>query len=221
MPMWGSWCTIPAVTDIRADQTSRPTYIELSTFWSGCLDAGDRNESCWTDRVGHRRRQWHRGGLCPEAGGGGSARYRRGSRCRRGWGPRRADRRGAMGGRPGGNGSARPDAGHRRHPGEQRVMLRESAIKRLIEPEEVAEMALFLCGPAASFATGTSFVMDGGWTARLSGDRSDDSGHGRRIEYQRVVVHVRHQPRPQHRRPLLPVLDQLRRLQAGRLAEQP
>jgi 3-hydroxybutyrate dehydrogenase len=48
----------------------------------------------------------------------------------------------------------------------EKVMLRESAIKRLIEPAEVADMVLYLCGPAAAFATGASFVMDGGWTAR-------------------------------------------------------
>jgi 3-hydroxybutyrate dehydrogenase len=46
------------------------------------------------------------------------------------------------------------------------ILLRESAIKRLVEPEEVAELAAFLCGPATGFATGASFVMDGGWTAR-------------------------------------------------------
>jgi 3-hydroxybutyrate dehydrogenase len=47
-----------------------------------------------------------------------------------------------------------------------RVMLTEPAIKRLVEPEEVAEMAVYLCGPHASFANGSSFVLDGGWTAR-------------------------------------------------------
>jgi 3-hydroxybutyrate dehydrogenase len=45
------------------------------------------------------------------------------------------------------------------------ILLRESAIKRLVEPEEIAELAVFLCGPATGFATGSSFVMDGGWSA--------------------------------------------------------
>ncbi|MEU6844292.1 3-hydroxybutyrate dehydrogenase [Streptomyces sp. NPDC046716] len=45
------------------------------------------------------------------------------------------------------------------------VMLRDSALKRLIEPEEVAEAVAHLCSPQASFMTGTSMVLDGGWTA--------------------------------------------------------
>ncbi|MCX4572749.1 3-hydroxybutyrate dehydrogenase [Streptomyces sp. NBC_01571] len=45
------------------------------------------------------------------------------------------------------------------------VLLRDSAVKRLVEPEEVAEAVAYLCGPQASFVTGTSLVMDGGWTA--------------------------------------------------------
>ncbi|MFG2731726.1 3-hydroxybutyrate dehydrogenase [Streptomyces canus] len=45
------------------------------------------------------------------------------------------------------------------------VLLQDSALKRLIEPEEVAEAVAYLCGPQASFITGTSLVLDGGWTA--------------------------------------------------------
>lgn len=45
------------------------------------------------------------------------------------------------------------------------VMLRDSAVRRLIEPEEVAEAVAYLCGPQSSFVTGTSLVLDGGWTA--------------------------------------------------------
>ncbi|MEV0270110.1 3-hydroxybutyrate dehydrogenase [Hamadaea sp. NPDC050747] len=45
------------------------------------------------------------------------------------------------------------------------IMLAKAAIKRLIEPDEVAELMAYLCTPAASFITGTSIAMDGGWTA--------------------------------------------------------
>ncbi|MFE1025219.1 3-hydroxybutyrate dehydrogenase [Streptomyces sp. NPDC058818] len=45
------------------------------------------------------------------------------------------------------------------------VMLRDSAVRRLIEPEEVADAVAYLCGPQTSFVTGTSLVLDGGWTA--------------------------------------------------------
>ena len=47
----------------------------------------------------------------------------------------------------------------------EKVMLTPVAVKRLIEPDEVAALSLFLCGPASASLTGTSFVMDGGWTA--------------------------------------------------------
>ncbi|WP_139417516.1 3-hydroxybutyrate dehydrogenase [Agromyces laixinhei] len=46
------------------------------------------------------------------------------------------------------------------------VMLTESAVKRLVEPGEVASLALWLAGPAAGMATGASYTIDGGWTAR-------------------------------------------------------
>lgn len=46
------------------------------------------------------------------------------------------------------------------------IMLQESAIKRLIEPGEVAELVGYLCSAQAGFANGSSWVLDGGWTAR-------------------------------------------------------
>jgi 3-hydroxybutyrate dehydrogenase len=48
----------------------------------------------------------------------------------------------------------------------EKVILEKPALKRLIEPEEVAELAVFLCTPEASFITGASLAMDGGWTAQ-------------------------------------------------------
>ncbi|MDI9892416.1 3-hydroxybutyrate dehydrogenase [Microbacterium sp. IEGM 1404] len=45
------------------------------------------------------------------------------------------------------------------------VLLKDAAIKRLVEPSEVASLALWLAGPDAAMVTGTSYVMDGGWSA--------------------------------------------------------
>ncbi|MEU8690244.1 3-hydroxybutyrate dehydrogenase [Streptomyces sp. NPDC048665] len=45
------------------------------------------------------------------------------------------------------------------------ILLKDSAVRRLIEPEEVAEAVACLCGPQASLVTGTSLVLDGGWSA--------------------------------------------------------
>ena len=46
------------------------------------------------------------------------------------------------------------------------VMLAKPAVKRLIEPDEVAEFAAYLCTPHASFISGASIAIDGGWTAQ-------------------------------------------------------
>ena len=46
------------------------------------------------------------------------------------------------------------------------IMLAPSAIKRLIEPEEIAQLALYLCGPFSNSISGSSFGIDNGWTAR-------------------------------------------------------
>ncbi|MDF9811845.1 3-hydroxybutyrate dehydrogenase [Streptomyces sp. SPB162] len=45
------------------------------------------------------------------------------------------------------------------------ILLADSAVKRLVEPAEVAELAAYLCTEPASFITGASLTMDGGWTA--------------------------------------------------------
>ncbi|MHA6668770.1 3-hydroxybutyrate dehydrogenase [Homoserinimonas sp. A447] len=48
----------------------------------------------------------------------------------------------------------------------EKVMLTESAIKRLLEPSEVADLVLWLSGDNAGMVTGASYMMDGGWSAR-------------------------------------------------------
>jgi 3-hydroxybutyrate dehydrogenase len=48
----------------------------------------------------------------------------------------------------------------------EKVMLSAPSVKRLLEPAEVADLAVYLCSPSGSFANGSSFVLDGGWSAR-------------------------------------------------------
>jgi 3-hydroxybutyrate dehydrogenase len=46
------------------------------------------------------------------------------------------------------------------------VILEPHALKRLIEPEEVADVVAFLLGPSGRAFTGTPVSIDNGWTAR-------------------------------------------------------
>ncbi|WP_037863844.1 3-hydroxybutyrate dehydrogenase [Streptomyces sp. NRRL S-340] len=47
----------------------------------------------------------------------------------------------------------------------EKVFLERTAIKRLIEPAEVAAAALWLCTERSGYVTGVSLPLDGGWTA--------------------------------------------------------
>jgi 3-hydroxybutyrate dehydrogenase len=48
----------------------------------------------------------------------------------------------------------------------EKVILAPHAVKRLIEPEEVAATVAFLLGPAGRAFTGAPVTLDQGWTAR-------------------------------------------------------
>ena len=48
----------------------------------------------------------------------------------------------------------------------EKIMLAHSAIKRLVEPEEVASLVGWLVGPDAGMVTAASYTMDGGWSAQ-------------------------------------------------------
>ncbi|WP_256839291.1 3-hydroxybutyrate dehydrogenase [Ornithinimicrobium faecis] len=48
----------------------------------------------------------------------------------------------------------------------EKIMLTRSAIKSLIDPEDVGALASFLASEAAGMVTGASYAMDGGWTAQ-------------------------------------------------------
>jgi 3-hydroxybutyrate dehydrogenase len=46
------------------------------------------------------------------------------------------------------------------------VLLAPQALKRMLEPSEVADAVAYLLGPGAAAFTGAPLVIDGGWTAR-------------------------------------------------------
>ncbi len=47
----------------------------------------------------------------------------------------------------------------------EKIMVTEGAIRRLLEPEEVAQLVTYLCTDAASGITGSAQMIDCGWTA--------------------------------------------------------
>jgi len=48
----------------------------------------------------------------------------------------------------------------------ERVLLQPAAVKRMLEPEEVAAFVLYLCSELAGGLTGAAYPLDLGWTAR-------------------------------------------------------
>ena len=48
----------------------------------------------------------------------------------------------------------------------EEVILAPHAVKRLLEPSEVADAVAYLLGPGGALFTGAPVMMDGGWTAR-------------------------------------------------------
>ncbi|MBW6434699.1 3-hydroxybutyrate dehydrogenase [Actinoplanes hulinensis] len=47
----------------------------------------------------------------------------------------------------------------------ERILLARAAIKELVDPADVAELAAYLCTPPARLITGSSITIDCGWTA--------------------------------------------------------
>jgi 3-hydroxybutyrate dehydrogenase len=47
-----------------------------------------------------------------------------------------------------------------------KVMLEQAAVKRLVEPHEVASLVGWLTGPDGAMVSGASWTIDGGWSAR-------------------------------------------------------
>jgi 3-hydroxybutyrate dehydrogenase len=48
----------------------------------------------------------------------------------------------------------------------EKIMLTETAVKRLVEADEVASLAGWLVSDKAGMVTGASYTIDGGWTSR-------------------------------------------------------
>jgi 3-hydroxybutyrate dehydrogenase len=48
----------------------------------------------------------------------------------------------------------------------EKIMLRPAPIKRMIEPEEIASLVLYLCSENGASVTGACWTIDCGWTAQ-------------------------------------------------------
>lgn len=48
----------------------------------------------------------------------------------------------------------------------EQVLLKEQAVKRLVEPAEVASLVGWLTGPGGAMVSGASWTLDGGWSAK-------------------------------------------------------
>ena len=48
----------------------------------------------------------------------------------------------------------------------EKILLKSAAVKRLIEPKEVADLVLYLCSDKGACVTGASWTIDCGWTAQ-------------------------------------------------------
>lgn len=48
----------------------------------------------------------------------------------------------------------------------EKIMLKSAAIKKIIEPEEIASLVLFLCSDSGTSITGACWTIDCGWTAQ-------------------------------------------------------
>ncbi|PLX68847.1 MAG: D-beta-hydroxybutyrate dehydrogenase [Denitrovibrio sp.] len=48
----------------------------------------------------------------------------------------------------------------------EKIMLKKAAVKRMIEPDEIGNIVMYLCSDAAGCMTGVDFTIDCGWTAQ-------------------------------------------------------
>ena len=47
----------------------------------------------------------------------------------------------------------------------EQMIVQNTPVGRLGRPEEIGDVIAFLCGPKASYMTGSEIYVDGGWTA--------------------------------------------------------